>query len=139
MSACRTTSAFRAAAEGGLLSSILGAALGIAAVAIHPPVMASDPPRASPPDNATAEVVISAKRAADAALASKVIEVLRNDPYVFTEHVSVSVENGVVTVEGTVPSVQDLRRVLRLARRLAGKGRVINKLELVVEDDEGTG
>jgi osmotically-inducible protein OsmY len=96
--------------------------------------MALDPPQPIPP-----EVVISAERAADTALESKVIEVLRDDPYVFSEHVSVTVVNGIVTVEGTVPSVQDMRRVLMLARRLAGKRRVINSLELDIEDDDGSG
>lgn len=115
-------------------------AVGMAAVAAGSPVMAADPPPASPEDKVTAEVVISAKRAADAALASKVVEVLRDDPYVLAEHVSVRVENGVVTLEGSVPSVQDMRRVLQLARRLAGKkGRVINLLELDLEDDSMQG
>jgi hypothetical protein len=122
------------------LSRILAVAVGMAAVAAWSPAMAADPPRPDPQDKPTDEVVISAQRAADAVLESKVIEVLRNDPYVFAEHVSVRVENGVVTVTGTVPSVQDMRRVLRLARRLAGsKGRVINMLELDLEDDVGTG
>lgn len=44
-----------------------------------------------------------------------------------------------IVLEGSVPSVQDLRRVLALARRIAGVRRVVNQLELDLEDDVGTG
>jgi hypothetical protein len=116
------------------LSRVLAVAWGTVAMVAGSPVVALDPPPPIPP-----EVVISADRAADAVLESQVIEVLRDDPYVFAEHVSVTVADGVVTVTGTVPSVQDMRRVLRLARRLAGKRRIVNRLELDLEDDVGTG
>jgi len=85
------------------------------------------------------EVIVSAERTADVVLETKVQKALQEDPYLFTDHVSVAAENGVVRIQGTVYNVQDMRRILRLARRIAGKRRVINLLELVVEDDDGTG
>ena len=37
--------------------------------------------------------------------------------------------NGIVRLEGVVNDLGDLYRALRLARRIAGKGRVVNSLE----------
>jgi osmotically-inducible protein OsmY len=112
-------------------------ALGCAGAALCPPIMAVEAADSSRTEGVHDEIVI--RSTADAALTAKVDEALRDDPYVFADHVSVRTENGVVTVEGTVFSVQDMRRVLLLARRAAGKRRLINRLELVIEDDEGTG
>ncbi len=95
----------------------------------------ADPISAGP----TPQVIVSADRAADPVLQAKIETVLRDDPYIFSDHVTVRAENGVVRVEGIVYNVQDMRRILYLARRIAGKRRVVNLLELVVEDDEGTG
>jgi hypothetical protein len=44
---------------------------------------------------------------------------------------------GVLHIRGLVHVLSDMFTVLRLGRRIAGKGRVVNGLELVPIDDEG--
>lgn len=76
------------------------------------------------------EVVVTATRQSDAVLAAKVTAAVQQDPFIFGDHITVTVENGVVRLEGVVNDLGDLYRVLRLARRTAGKGRrVVNSLE----------
>ena len=75
------------------------------------------------------EVVVTAGRQSDAVIAAKVTAAVQQDPYIFGDHITVTVENGVVRLEGVVNDLGDLYRALRLARRIAGKGRVVNSLE----------
>ncbi len=83
------------------------------------------------------EIVVTAPRWSDAALAAEVATALEQDPYIFSEHVSVTAENGVVKVEGVVTEVSDLLAILRLARRIAGKGRVVDEIQFVPVDVDG--
>jgi len=112
---------------------LLVAALGVAALAVGPSASAQAPAtpshQPSPP-----EVVVSASRLADEALTAKVVQVLKDDPYVFAGHISVVTENGVVRLEGIATDAHDLHRTLFLARRVAGKRRVINAIELIAVD-----
>jgi osmotically-inducible protein OsmY len=84
---------------------------------------------ASPPGEVKDEVVVTAARQSDAVLAAKVTAAVQQDPYIFGDHITVTVENGIVRLEGIVNDLGDLHRVLRLARRIAAKGRVVNDLE----------
>jgi osmotically-inducible protein OsmY len=77
------------------------------------------------------EVVVTAARQLDAVIAAKVTAAVQQDPYIFGDHITVTVENGVVRLEGIVNDLSDLHRVLRLARRIAGKSSVANHLELM--------
>jgi osmotically-inducible protein OsmY len=83
------------------------------------------------------EIVVTAQRPSDAATTEQVLTALRQDPYIFGDHVTVITENGVVRLEGIVSDLGDLYRIVRLARRIAGKGRVVNRLEYVPTDDDG--
>jgi osmotically-inducible protein OsmY len=74
------------------------------------------------------EVVVSAARQSDAVIAAKVTAAVQQDPYIYGDHISVTVENGVVRLEGIVTDLSDLHRVLRLARRIGGARRVANYL-----------
>jgi hypothetical protein len=103
--------------------------LGVAALGVSPALRAQAAP--PPADKPPLEIVISAARERDAALAAKVEQALQNDPYLFTDHVSVSAENGVVRLEGVVTDPFEMRQMLRIARRAAGKRRVINEIEFV--------
>jgi len=69
-------------------------------------------------------------------MTAKVTTALRQDPYIFSDHVTVRTENGVVRLEGIVRDLPDLFQILRLARRIAGKGRVVNAIEFVPADDD---
>jgi osmotically-inducible protein OsmY len=95
----------------------------------------------APSSNATSgeelrEIVVTAKRS-DEAIAAKVETALKQNPYIFSDHVTVTAKNGVVTVAGVVNDVNDLLAILRVARRAAGKGRVVNEIEFQAVDDAG--
>ncbi|HYB34203.1 MAG TPA: BON domain-containing protein [Steroidobacteraceae bacterium] len=80
--------------------------------------------------------MVTATRESDALLESKVVQALERDPYLFAGHINVSAENGIVRVEGIVEDPFDMVQVLRLARRIAGKRRVINEIEIVSLNQE---
>ncbi len=69
-------------------------------------------------------------------MTAQVAAALQQDPYIFSEHVTVTTENGVVRVEGLVNDVRDLFAILRLARRIAGKGRVVDEHQFAPSDDD---
>jgi osmotically-inducible protein OsmY len=95
----------------------------------------------APPSNAASgeelrEIVITAKRS-DEVIASKVEAALKQNPYIFSDHITVTAKNGVVRVGGFVNDLNDLLAILRVARRAAGKGRVVNEIEFRAVDDAG--
>jgi osmotically-inducible protein OsmY len=95
----------------------------------------------APPSNATSgeelrEIVVTAQRS-DEAIAAKVEAALKQNPYIFSDHVTVTAKNGVVTVAGVVNDVNDLLAILRVARRAAGRGRLVNEIEFQAVDDAG--
>jgi osmotically-inducible protein OsmY len=80
------------------------------------------------------EVVVTAKRqpdpAADARLQVQVETALAGDAYFNSEHVSVTVLNGVATLHGIIFDDWDLRNAIRISRRIPGVRRVVNDLEI---------
>src|ERR1700692_259057 len=68
--------------------------------------------------------------AADEQLRQRVTAALHSDPYFYDEHVSVSVEKGVVVLRGFVASDWDLRDGIRIAGQAAGGRRVIDNLTI---------
>jgi osmotically-inducible protein OsmY len=68
--------------------------------------------------------------AADEDLRQRVTAALHADPYFYDEHVSVSVEKGVVVLRGFVASEWDLRDAIRIADKAAGDRRVIDNLSI---------
>ena len=97
------------------------------AITLATPAWGADAPQDAP--QVKDEVVVTAGRQSDAVIAAKVTAAVQQDPYIFGDHITVTVENGVVRLEGVVNDLGDLHRVLWLARRIAGKGRVVNSLE----------
>jgi osmotically-inducible protein OsmY len=67
----------------------------------------------------------------DAELRDRVQLALHDDPYFYDGHVEVSVDDGVVYLQGLVFSDWDLRDALRIAGKAAGDRRVINNLTLI--------
>jgi hypothetical protein len=55
---------------------------------------------------------------------------LRDDPYFNDTHVTVSLKNGVVILKGFVSSEWDLIHAIRIAKKAAGDGRVVDDLYL---------
>jgi osmotically-inducible protein OsmY len=84
-----------------------------------------------PPAQIKDEVVVTATRQSDFLIAAKVTAAVQQDPYIFGDHITVTVDNGVVRLEGIVNDLSDLHRVVRLARRVAGTRLVVNNLELM--------
>jgi hypothetical protein len=80
------------------------------------------------------EVVVRGKRqidpVADAKLQREVEMALAADPYFLSEHVSVTIRNGVATLHGIVFDDWDLRNALRISRRIPGVKRVVDDLEI---------
>jgi osmotically-inducible protein OsmY len=92
-------------------------------------------------DNATAPavgllepIVVTAKRQADAVadetIRRQVETALQSDPFFYDEHVTVTIRNGVVTLQGMVFDDWDLRNALRIGRKVPGVKRVVNDLEI---------
>ena len=81
------------------------------------------------------EVVVTAGRRADEALSAKLVQVLQDDPYVFAAHLTVVTENGVVRLRGIAVDLSDLRAMM-LARRVAGRRRVVNEVELIMASED---
>ena len=91
----------------------------------------------TPPEHVQDEIVVTA-RASDAVMAAKVETAIASNPYILGDHVTVTVTHGVVRVGGLVRGeVSDLLAILRVARRVAGKARVVNEIEFQPIDDEG--
>lgn len=80
------------------------------------------------------EVVVRGKRqidpVADAKLQRQVEIALAADPYFNSEHVSVTIQNGVATLHGIIFDDWDLRNAMRISRRISGVKRVVNDLEI---------
>jgi osmotically-inducible protein OsmY len=115
------------------MGPLLAGTLGVAALGAAPFARAADSQK-----DTHEEVVITAGRQSDALVTEEVVTALRQDPFIFSDHVTVTTENGVVRLEGIVTDLVDLHRILRLARRIAGKGgRVENRMEFIQQDRDG--
>jgi osmotically-inducible protein OsmY len=62
---------------------------------------------------------------------------LTEDPWIFSEHITVTTQNGVVRLEGIVGDTGELFRVPRLCRKIPGARRVVNELEMMHNDPDG--
>ncbi len=80
---------------------------------------------------------MTASRESDAALTARVTTALQQNPYIFSDHVSVATANGVVRITGVVRDLSDLLAILQIARRSAGKRRIVNEIEYIPIDDDG--
>lgn len=120
-------------ASGAAVGPLLAVALGVAAISVSSERAVGAPPAAEMQQ----EIVVTAKQQSDAAMAARVTAALQRNPYIFADHVSVTTDNGVVRVGGVVRELSDLFAILRLARQIAGKGRVVNEIEYIPVDDDG--
>jgi osmotically-inducible protein OsmY len=88
----------------------------------------------SSPKSRSDSVAVSAMPGADVMtdeeLMKRVKTALHADPYFYDEHVTVSVEQGVVLLQGFVFSDWDLRDAIRIASKAAGNRRVVDNLSI---------
>jgi osmotically-inducible protein OsmY len=89
-----------------------------------------DTPALSQPASATLPSTQSADSIADVKLEKRVRVALHSDPYFYDRHVTVSVENGAVVLQGFVSSEWDLLDAIRIASKAAGDRRVIDNLSI---------
>ena len=115
------------------MGPLLAGTLGVAAFGSLSPGAALS----APPSRQLSEIVVTAVKQSDAQTTERVVAALAEDPYIFVDHVMVRTENGVVRLEGVVHDLPDLFEILRMARRIAGTGRVVNALEYAPADDDG--
>jgi osmotically-inducible protein OsmY len=118
------------------LGPLLAGTLGVAALGCLSSVMAQDAPKDDRDAQIRNEVVVTAGRQSDTLITARVTTALQQDPFIFSDHVTVTTENGVVRLEGIVRDLPDLISILRLARRIAGKGRVVNRIEYDTEESD---
>lgn len=84
------------------------------------------------------EVIIQAKRqAADEQVTRQVQQTLTNDPWIYSEHITITTYNGVVRLEGIVGDTGEMFRIMRLCRKIPGARRVVNALEIMHNDPDG--
>jgi osmotically-inducible protein OsmY len=88
----------------------------------------------APADMRLDTIVVTAKKhmepVADEEVKREVETALHSDPFFYDEHVSVTIDNGVVTLHGIVFDDWDLRSAMRIAKRMPGVKRVVNDLEI---------
>lgn len=91
--------------------------------------------RAAAPANALAEITVTGRKIIPDEEVSQQVELaLKLDPYVDDQHVTVTTKNGIVTIQGFVQDAWDLLALRRIAKRVAGVKRVVNDVELVLND-----
>ena len=89
-------------------------------------------------------IVVTAKRLPEA-VPDEVVKIrvetaLHNDPYFYDEHVTVTVKNGIVRLEGIVfdvGDIQDARRIIR--KKVPGVKRLVNEMEICSCNGGGSG
>jgi len=112
---------FSANLVAGLAFSALGAGVAHTAFA-----------QESLPTTAVISATQARTRALDHQLQTKVENALLSDPYFYSAHVTVSVKNGTVFLEGFVFSDWDLRDAIRIATKASGGGRVVDNLTIEI-------
>jgi osmotically-inducible protein OsmY len=78
--------------------------------------------------------VTSRKIIPDEEVTSQVVSALHSDLYVDDAHVTVTTKNGIVTLHGFVQDAWDLLALRRIAKKVAGTKRVVNDVELMLND-----
>jgi osmotically-inducible protein OsmY len=82
-------------------------------------------------------VVTGQKPVADEEVKQQVETALHTDPYFYDGHVTVTVINGVVHLQGVVFDNSDMQAARRISKKIAGAKRVVNELEICSCDGGG--
>jgi osmotically-inducible protein OsmY len=113
----------------------LAVPVGLAAVLM---ILCATPAKAQvASDDSLASIVVRAKRLSsftDDQVTEQVATALRTDRYVDDAHVTVTTKNGVVTLHGFVQDAWDLLALRRISRKVPGVKKVVNDVELVLND-----
>jgi osmotically-inducible protein OsmY len=91
----------------------------------------------APTADSLTSIVVKAQRLSnytDEQVTEQVETALRSDRYVDDAHVTVTTENGVVTLHGFVQDAWDLLALRRISRKVSGVKKIVNDVELVLND-----
>jgi osmotically-inducible protein OsmY len=117
---------------------LLAATLGATVLAVRPPALGQAPPEGQASGEAPRqEVIITATRERDAVLTAKVEQAFQDDPYLWAGHIEIVSRNGIVRLQGIAYDMDEIRRALTLARRVAGRRLVVDEIELILPGDDG--
>ncbi|SPE20748.1 exported hypothetical protein [Burkholderiales bacterium] len=94
-------------------------------------------PAVAPLEPITVTARKSSETVADEELRQQVQTALHSDPYFFDAHVTVTVHDGVVTLEGMVLDFWDLRDAIRISHKVEGVKGVNDELELHISGSDG--
>jgi osmotically-inducible protein OsmY len=86
--------------------------------------------------DALQEITVTARKVSptDAEVTAQVETALRSDRYIFSEHVTITAKNGVVTLRGIAVDYWDVIAMKRLVRRMPGVKRVVDALDISLGD-----
>jgi osmotically-inducible protein OsmY len=113
-----------------LPSAVCASPLGIWATTVaaqHAPASGRD---------ALQEITVTARKVSrtDAEVTARVETALHSDRFIFSEHVTISSKNGVVTLRGIAVDYWDVIAMKRLVRRMPGVKRVVDDLDISLGD-----
>ena len=82
------------------------------------------------------EITVTARKVSptDAEVTAQVETALHSDRYIFSEHVTITAKNGVVTLRGIAVDYWDVIAMKRLVRRMPGVKRVVDALDISLGD-----
>lgn len=85
--------------------------------------------------NSLGEITVTGRKILnDDALSTEVAAALHSDAYLDDAHVTVTTKDGVVTLHGFVQDAWDLLALRRVAKKVAGSKKVVNDVELMLND-----
>ena len=86
----------------------------------------------------TEEVVVRATRLVDEQITQQAQEAISNDPWIYSEHITVTTHNGVIRVEGFVQDTWEWFRILDLCRKIRAARRIdTSGMEMLHNDPDG--
>lgn len=87
------------------------------------------------PADVLSEITVTARKVTlDEEVSRNVAFALHSDAYVDDAHVTITTKNGVVTLHGFVQDAWDLLALRRIAKKVPGAKRIVNDVELVLND-----
>lgn len=87
---------------------------------------------------ASEEVVVRATRLTDEQITQQAQQAISNDPWIYSEHITVTTRNGVIRVEGIVQDRGEWFRILDLCRKIRAARRVdTSGIEMLYNDPDG--
>ena len=97
----------------------------------------AEQPRAEQPEGASQPQAIAPASNADRELSQSIEKALKNEPTLTHSQVQAGVGPDRITLSGTVPSGKDRQTAMRIAKSFAGDRKVVDKLTVVGQTEQG--